>query len=299
MSPISTTGCAARKVTRMPNSSDLCALNSILNWSAAAGEISRVGNLEQNARFARYDFLRNAAASLDADGILTAHTINDQAETFLLNLMRGSGTRGLSGMRANSTFKIQDSRFKIQDRNQKSEIGNRKSEITLIRPLLKRMMRKDTENYCRLREIEPRSDAMNEDLSFSRVRVRKILLPLLKEFNPKIVETLARTAELLQLESAEKNALTRENGETEKRFETAEIALNELRNLSKSDIYAILRGWLEFNSGSLRGIELKHIEAVENLIFSRRSGKIAELPNGAAVVKSGGYLSFKNFKVEK
>ncbi|MGI8640165.1 MAG: tRNA lysidine(34) synthetase TilS, partial [Pyrinomonadaceae bacterium] len=57
------------------------------------------GNLEQNARNARYKFLTDTAENLHADGILTAHTLNDQAETFLLNLIRGSGLDGLGGMK--------------------------------------------------------------------------------------------------------------------------------------------------------------------------------------------------------
>ena len=63
------------------------------------GPIAAEGNLEQNARNARYDFLTRTADNLKAYGVLTAHTMNDQAETFLLNLIRGSGIDGLSGMR--------------------------------------------------------------------------------------------------------------------------------------------------------------------------------------------------------
>jgi len=62
------------------------------------GNIARVGNLEQNARRARYEFLSQTAENIQAYGILTAHTMNDQAETFLINLLRGSGLQGLSGM---------------------------------------------------------------------------------------------------------------------------------------------------------------------------------------------------------
>ncbi len=64
------------------------------------GEIGNLkGNLEQNARNARYRFLNETAGRINAVGILTAHTLNDQAETFLMNLVRGSGLKGLGGMR--------------------------------------------------------------------------------------------------------------------------------------------------------------------------------------------------------
>src|SRR6185295_5535102 len=63
------------------------------------GHLPKDGNLEQNAREARYDFLKKTAESLSAQAVLTAHTQNDQAETFLMNLIRGSGPTGLGGMR--------------------------------------------------------------------------------------------------------------------------------------------------------------------------------------------------------
>ncbi len=249
------------------------------------GKISNKGNLEQNARVARYEFLTETAQNLHAHGILTAHTINDQAETFLLNLIRGSGIAGLSGMRS------QNSKFRIEDSNsdEKSKIQNPKSQITLLRPLLNWATRKDTENFCHFNEIAYRCDSMNEDLNFKRVRIRKILLPALREFNPKIIETLAKTANLLrtEFETAVKNEDERPKTQNEY------LVLKELKNLSKSALYKTLREWLGANRGNLRQLELKHIEAVERLIFSRKSGKIVELPNGETIVKQGGKIFWK------
>ena len=156
------------------------------------GEISKNENLEQSARKARYEFLTETAENLKAFAVLTAHTLNDQAETFLINLIRGSGLEGLGAIK-----KIR--KLSIESRSEeKSKIENRKSKILLIRPLLSWAKRIDTENFCRLNEIEFRYDSMNEDLAFKRVRIRKVLLPLLQDFNPKIIENLAQTAFLLQ-----------------------------------------------------------------------------------------------------
>ena len=242
------------------------------------GKVSKKGNLEQKARIARYEFLTETARNLQAYGILTAHTVNDQAETFLLNLIRGSGIDGLSGMKA----VISNFRFQSSDSENKSQIANRKSQISLVRPLLNWATRRDTENYCHFNEIDFRYDSMNEDLNFKRVRIRKILLPALKEFNPKIVETLAKTAILLRNEAENKDR----RPETEARF----LILKDLRTLSKSMLYQTLRDWLEVNRGGLRQIDLKHIEAIERLVFSRKSGKLVELPNGESVLKEGGKL---------
>lgn len=78
---------------------DLCTRLGV-ELAIGHGLISPDGNLEQNARDARYTFLTKTAKNLDAFAVLTGHTVNDQAETFLLNLIRGSGPAGLSGMQS-------------------------------------------------------------------------------------------------------------------------------------------------------------------------------------------------------
>jgi len=114
--------------------------------SKTAKSISRKGNLEQNARNARYEFLRQTAEDLKAYGVLTAHTLNDQAETFLLNLIRGSGLEGLGGMKP-----VRSLEFKVPSPKSKE------TAILLLRPLLNWAKRDDTENFCREKNIEFRS----------------------------------------------------------------------------------------------------------------------------------------------
>ena len=287
----------------------------------SSGEVSNEkGNLEQNAREARYRFLAATAENLDAHSVLTAHTLNDQAETFLFNLIRGSGLDGLGGMKPARNFKFQVSSFKSDETvesNEQSQIANRKSQIQLVRPLLNWARREDTENFCRLNEIEFRYDAMNEDLKFNRVRIRKVLLPLLKDFNPKIIETLARTAQLLRedaehlsvVRSPSSIASLRKNSRFAKkeqrttgdglRTKTKDLWLKDLKDVFPSMRRTILREWLKTNRGNTRGLELKHIEAIERLAFSRKSGRIAELPGGELVLKKGGKLQYQKTKVEK
>lgn len=255
---------------------------------------NQTGNLEQNARTARYEFLAETAKNLCAFSVLTAHTINDQAETFLINLLRGSGLQGLSGMKTVRNLKRKQS----SQTGDKSKIQNPKSEILLIRPLLNWARRSDTENYCREREIEPRCDLMNEDLTFQRVRVRKILLPMLADFNPKIVETLANTAEILRRENEFLNEQTQRTVENVS-LQSSEISAKELKKMPQAALYRVVRQWLEANRGDLRGLETKHLAAIERLIFSRKSGRVIELPNGETIVKQNGKLSFKKLEVEK
>jgi tRNA(Ile)-lysidine synthase len=266
------------------------------------GKISQEGNLEQNARLARYEFLRQTAENLHANGILTAHTLNDSAETFLMNLIRGSGIEGLGGMKVIRLLE-EEKRRKGEKENVDSgtdfssshHLIISSSKILLIRPLLTWAKREDTENFCHLNKIEYRHDSMNENLAFRRVRIRKVLLPLLEDFNPKIVETLAKTAFLLQQDFAELREIA------ERKFESYgnELQLKDIKNLSSSARQHILREWLKNNRGNLRSLDTKHFEAIENLIFSQKSGKTIELPDRETVVKEDGKLFFRKLKVEK
>ena len=136
-------------------------------------------NLEQAARRVRYEFLKKTAKENHSLLVVTAHTLDDQAETILLRLLRGSAAEGLSGI-------------------EPVRLIDPKSSIQLARPLLSWARRSETENYCRLRKVEFRIDEMNQDEKYARVRVRKQLLPLMHSFNNKIVEALSRTATLLR-----------------------------------------------------------------------------------------------------
>jgi tRNA(Ile)-lysidine synthase len=257
------------------------------------GRIEREGNLEQNARRARYEFLRQTAENLHAVGVLTGHTMNDQAETFLINLIRGSGPEGLGGMKAvrslksqiqspkpeDQTSKVEDQRSKIEDQSSLFQ-----DDILLIRPLLNWARRSDTENFCHEMEVEYRYDTMNEDLGFRRVRIRKILIPMLEDFNPKIIETLAKTASLMRDGGGSSGEAPAEPAD--------KLALKDLKTLEKADLYSTLRAWLGQHRGNLRGLELKHIEAIESLLKSRKSGKTVELPGGETIVKENGMLNF-------
>jgi tRNA(Ile)-lysidine synthase len=227
-------------------------------------------DIEQHARRERYSFLQQTADNVRATLVLTAHTVDDQAETFLLNLIRGSGARGLGGMRPVRRLSEGD------------------SAAALARPLLGWARRADTEAYCHALGIKYRSDTMNEDEAFTRVRVRKILLPLLQDFNPRIVERLAETARLLGEDV--RDALTAMPGP---------LKLTDLKELPEAELNRKLRAWISANKGDLRQIGLKHIDALRRFINSRKSGKTVELPGGDGVVKQSGWLVYNKNNVEK
>lgn len=247
------------------------------------------GNLEQNARRARYEALRDIGVGVKATMIATGHTLDDQAETFLMNLIRGSGVAGLSGMRAVRPFRVErdDERpVELDSFDDQPELPI--PQVLLVRPLLMWARRMATEQYCADQGIEFRRDPMNEDIAFKRVRIRRVLLPLLEDMNPNIVEIVAATAERLSHIPIEEPMI--DVGET--------LSLSELRDAESPAVTATIRSWLTARRGDLRRITSKHIAAIEHLARSTRSGRVAEIPGGR-VVKSGGRLSYEVKKVEK
>ncbi|MBD3941369.1 tRNA lysidine(34) synthetase TilS [Microbacterium sp. NEAU-LLC] len=143
-------------------------------------EVGAAGGPEAAAREARYDALRDAAIAEDAAAILTAHTLDDQAETVLLGLARGSGATSLQGMAEASGL----------------------SGVLLLRPLLG-VRRATTRAACAAEGLEPWEDPHNRDPRFARVRVREKVLPVLEgELGPGIAEALARTAAQLREDAA-------------------------------------------------------------------------------------------------
>jgi tRNA(Ile)-lysidine synthase len=243
-------------------------------------------NLEQAARRARYDFLRKTATSHKAKLILTAHTLDDQAETVLLNLLRGSGTDGLAGMEP--VRKIDP-----------------KSDLFVARPLLGWAKRSDTESYCRARGIDFRVDEMNANQAFTRVRVRTQILPLLKTFNPKAAEAISRAAEILRednsaLEAAAGRLIEYSAAEFSSSNQTqAAIRADLLRIAQPALRRRALRQWLSVNRGDLRRLERAHISAIENLLFSPKSGRLVELPGGGVVTRKAGCLHYDGQKRER
>jgi len=143
------------------------------------GELEREpGSLEDNARRRRYAEIRRIAGAIGAQRVATGHSRNDQAETVLMRLLRGSGTTGLAGIPP-----------------VREEGG-----LVIIRPLLT-SSRAEIEEYCRTHKLNPRLDASNIEQDFLRNRIRNELLPLLEgRYHGAVVDNLSQVAELLREE---------------------------------------------------------------------------------------------------
>ena len=141
--------------------------------------------IQQTARAARYQVLAAIVAEVQAEALLVAHTADDQAETVLLNLLRGAGLKGLSGMR-------------LEERVDPGQLGPalvQAPPVRVARPLL-RVSRATTLAYCQELGLDHVADPSNLSGAYTRNRVRLELLPLLERFNPGVRGTLARTADL-------------------------------------------------------------------------------------------------------
>lgn len=158
--------------------------------------------LEEAARKLRYAFLERAADHFGCDRIATAHTADDNAETVLLNLVRGSGTKGLGG------------------------IPPRRGNI--VRPLLE-TDRAEIEAYLKAQGVPHVEDSSNESLDFSRNRLRREILPLLREMNPALNDALGRTAALLRRDDSFLRGLAEEW--LDRNFDGESLPLGELRKL--------------------------------------------------------------------
>lgn len=218
-------------------------------------------NLEDAGREARITFLDLVSKKYNATAIVTAHHSDDQAETVLMRLLRGSGMSGLAGMRY---------------RNQRG----------YIRPLLN-ISRVQIEQYLEELGLTWREDASNLDTSFLRNRIRHELLPLLELYNPTIRQRLIATAAILSdedllLESlaelAVKNSWQRDFNVFGCRCATLKAHPIALQR-------RILRQAFKELAGNLEQLGLEHIEAIRQLLDSPRPNAQISLPQNIKAVR--------------
>jgi len=216
---------------------------------------------EEAARDARYAFLAGDADRVGTDAVVLGHTATDQAETVLLNVMRGTGLTGLAAMRP-------DSRRAIGD-----------STLRLIRPLLT-VSRAETLAYCEAVGLVPRVDGSNDSDEFTRNRVRSSLVPLMRTFNPRVEGALVRladnAAQALELVEAEADEAwagnVTENGDSV-----------TIRAAARSLPAAVLAAMVRRAVGRLRGdlvdVRQDHIDDVMALLTGN-AGLQVDLPGG-------------------
>lgn len=225
-------------------------------------------SLEDAGRQARYAFFREVARRHGATSIAVAHHMDDQAETVLIRLLRGSGGAGLSAMAA-------------------------AGDNMLKRPLLK-VGRAELERYLKERGISWRTDSSNADTAFLRNSIRHELIPLLKKYNPKVTERLAATAEIF---ASDEDLLEQLTGESFARLARSEdenilLGIASLLGERRGLRLRLYRHALRQLRGDLMRIALTHLEAIDRLVVSRRPNASLNLPDELRVERSYDELRF-------
>ena len=220
------------------------------------------GSIEEVARRLRYNFLFRIAEEVGGALVATGHHRDDQAETVLLNLVRGSGGRGLGAMRPQRDH--------------------------IIHPFLC-LTHAEIETYCREQRLQPRQDDSNSDVEFRRNRVRHELLPFLKRrFSGAVTDTLCRTADILAEEQdflrshVERHlpewAVCGKNG--------YHLNLGVFSQLHVAVQRTLILNLLEKLRGEAFGISFTHVEQVRTLFLQAEGSRRIDLPGKCQARKS-------------
>lgn len=215
-------------------------------------------SLEEAARALRYEVLRECASRYGASSVALGHTLDDQAETVFMNIVRGTGLSGLCGMSAKDGL--------------------------YVRPLLG-VWRFEVLEFLREEGLAFVEDSSNFDLAFLRNRIRHRIFPLLEEINPRVKEALVRLAlnaqEATRPQREPHVPLVRQGAATG-------IALDDVVLLPPEDRPQVLRRFLKEARGTLWDVTRRHIEDILYLL-EKRKGEVT-LPGKVRVFVHGGYL---------
>ena len=241
---------------------------------AAAAGLS----VEEAARQARYRFLGRTARRLAAPVVAVGHHADDQVETILMHLLRGSGLAGLRGMPpavALDALRLPgDEDYVVKSAQGEAGCGDVETAgaeegapIMLVRPLLP-FTRDEILAYCRAQGLDPRWDASNQDVTFFRNRLRHELIPQLRAINPQLAATLGRTAFALQgdydtLQDL-RQALWRDLAHTEPG--RVRLPLVRFRQLAVGEQRALLRRAIAHLRPEHRNIGWEHTERLLDVL---------------------------------
>jgi tRNA(Ile)-lysidine synthase len=256
----------ARKVTKALEGMGLHPVQSVAVKVARPGEPGYPGP-EAAARAARYAALHRAADAAGAAAVLLAHTMDDQAETVLLGLARGSGARSLAGMPGRTG--------------------------PFLRPLLG-IARAATGAACAAQGLEPWDDPQNADPGFARARVRHRLLPALEaELGPGVTEALARSARLLRADADLLDELA--NNELERIAPAGPghpLPLDTLAALPEAIRSRVLRNAAIAAGCPPGALTARHVTGLEDLVTGWRGQRWTDLPGGIRAWRRYGKLQF-------
>ncbi len=215
-------------------------------------------SLEQTARNLRFDFFLKCSRQTKIKKVALAHHKDDLIETVLMRLIRGAGLRGLRGFLPKSRFK----------------------SLTLIRPLIG-VDKQEILNWLKKEKIAYCIDKSNFEEKFFRNRIRLKLLPLLKELNPNIVNSLYNISRSISLDYDLIYNLAYQHFSALKRRQShngLSLDLGGLKKLAPAIFYNVIRIAIEEIKGNVRKIEIRHLDEIRDLVWVRPSGSIVDIP---------------------
>ena len=217
-------------------------------------------SMEDAARQVRYKFLAGVSDRIGADAVAVGHTLDDQAETVLMHILRGSGLTGLRAM---------------------ASIGSRPVDGTLLRvfrPLL-RVSKVDTVAYCSEKGMSPRFDESNLSEDMTRNRIRMSLMPELESYNPAISASLGRLAESVAHDLDFIRRSVDRAAEDVIAHDSADVVLDRsaFSELHPSVQRHLLRRAVEIAAGTATDLDFTHVEDMTRLMTGP-SGKQVHLP---------------------
>ncbi|MDI6758527.1 MAG: tRNA lysidine(34) synthetase TilS [Candidatus Omnitrophota bacterium] len=229
-------------------------------------ESAKKGSLEEIARNARLGFLIGVAKKIKTRKIALGHNFDDQAETVLMRILRGTGLYGLSGI--------------LPKRNI--------SGFEIIRPLIE-IKKREIKAYLKKKGISPCQDITNLQDVYFRNKIRNRLLPLLeKEYNKNIKEVLANMA---QSAGIDYDYLSSQTSRLSRGMKT-KLKISRLQKLFPAIQRLIFRRAIAEIKGDTRRITFQHIKELEDLLLNRPVNSIVDLPKGISVIKTKKDLLF-------
>ena len=225
-------------------------------------------SLEAAARELRYAFLADTASATGAQAVATGHTMDDQAETVLLNITRGAGLRGLSAMRTAVDLPI----------------AGKTGSLRVVRPMLG-LRKRDTAEFCQQSGLTPVLDRSNEDTRFPRNRVRRDVIPDLEAINPNVVEAIFRLAQTARGDLDVIDAVSAEAVRTAVTTgrHRADVSKEAVSSLPVPVARRVLMAAYESVSGTLDGLESAHVDAMLEVTLGR-AGVSVDLPGGVTMI---------------
>lgn len=229
---------------------------------------------EETGRVIRYEFFNEILKKENANKIAIAHNMNDNAETMLLNIIRGSGLNGLEGI-------------------QPQEYGK------YIRPLIN-CSRIEIEEYCEKYNLEPRIDYTNKENIYTRNIIRNQVIPKLQEINPNIISTLSRTSKIIKENNIYLKKQAQEIFEkiakisiSENKIKQAEINIKEFNKQENAIKTNIVLLTIENLQGTSRNIEKANIDDIIKLAERNVGNKYIKINKSIEIRISNHRIQFK------